>query len=37
MYRMLPRWSAYVATTPVVALVVWLVYTNLAQVLPATL
>ncbi len=36
-YRLLPRWSAYLATTPVVLLVVWLVYTNLAQVLPATL
>jgi sortase A len=36
-YRILPRWSAYLATTPVVLLVTWLVYTNLAQVLPATL
>jgi len=36
-YRSLPRWSAYLATTPAVVLVLWLVYTNLAQVLPATL
>jgi sortase A len=36
-YRELPRWSAYLATTPMVLLVVWLVYTNLAQLLPATL
>ncbi len=37
MYRRLPRWSSYVATTPLILLVAWLVYTNLGRVLPATL
>jgi sortase A len=36
-YRRLPRWSSYLATTPVILLALWLVYTNLGRVLPATL
>jgi LPXTG-site transpeptidase (sortase) family protein len=36
-YRRLPRWSSYLITTPVVVLVAWLVYANLARLLPATL
>jgi sortase A len=36
MYRRMPRWSGYLATTPVIVLVAWLVYENLARVLPAT-
>jgi sortase A len=35
-YRRMPRWSGYLATTPVIVLVAWLVYENLARVLPAT-
>lgn len=37
LYRMLPRWSSYLITTPVVLAVLWLVFTNLARLLPATL
>jgi sortase A len=36
-YRRLPRSSSYLATTPVILLAAWLVYTNLGRVLPATL
>ena len=35
-YRKMPRWSSYLATTPVIVLVAWLIYQNLAGVLPAT-
>jgi len=37
LYRRLPRWSSYLATTPLILLAAWLVYTNLGRVLPATL
>jgi sortase A len=37
LYRVLPRWSSYVITTPIVLAVVWIVYANLARLLPATL
>jgi sortase A len=37
LYRRLPLWSSYLMTTPVVLAVVWLVYSNLARLLPASL
>jgi sortase A len=37
LYRVLPRWSSYLITTPVVLAVLWIVYANLARLLPATL
>jgi sortase A len=37
LYRLLPRWSSYLITTPVVLAVLWVVYANLARLLPATL
>jgi sortase A len=37
LYRLLPRWSSYLITTPVVIAVLWIVYANLARLLPATL
>ena len=36
-YRRLPRWSAYVITTPIALAGLWLVYTTLGRLLPATL
>jgi sortase A len=36
-YRRLPHWSAYVITTPIVLAGIWLVYTTLGRLLPATL
>ena len=37
LYRALPRWSSYLITTPVVLAALWLVFANLARLLPATL
>jgi sortase A len=36
-YRRLPRWSAYVITTPIVLAGLWLVYMTLGRLLPGTL
>jgi sortase A len=36
-YRRLPRWSGYLATTPVIVLAAWIVYVHLALILPSTL
>ena len=37
LYGKLPRWSSYIATTPVVVLASWIVYMHLALLLPGTL